>query len=69
MGSSAPGERLFTVAGQVCAANRASMRPQTIETSVGSRMWRRQGVPLPRSFSKVDKVLNYVSKKNGHKSP
>lgn len=45
-GSSAPAERTFSAAADVCASDRGSLSPWNIERLVGSRMWLRGGVKL-----------------------
>lgn len=59
--SGAP-ERLFSVAGRICTAERGGLAPQMIKMSVSGQLWVNEGVPLGGDFAEVTKVMAYSKK-------
>jgi hypothetical protein len=56
--SSSSVERTFSAAANVCSSNRGKLLPGTIERSVSSRMWLRDGLPQDEHFEGATKQIN-----------
>lgn len=60
--ASTPPERLFSVAGRICVAERGGLAPRMIEMLVSSQLWTLEGIPLTGDFTKVGKVIAFAKK-------
>jgi len=56
--SSSAVERTFSAAADVCSSNRGKLLPRTIERSVISRLWLRDGLPQDAYFESATKQIN-----------
>ena len=60
--ASAAPERSFSIAGQVCTAERGGLVPRMIEMTVSGKIWATEGVPFTGDFGEVGKVLEFGKK-------